>query len=526
MEYAIDKGGNYIHYSNAEKITSYKCPNCLERVFIRTGKNACFYHKPIRDRTPLQRICPEYHESISFEERVTNPLDALYINNGGIPLYLCSNGKEFELRAYFPTISKGSFNKLKGMGAKIHVNTKAYSKRDRKTYNIDNLNYYPVNTIEKWIYVECNSDIDELDVKRKWLWGIRGVDIENDLYHSNNEGGYRVALKADIKVGKTYRIMFDKYPPKIEGINFKYVGVIWLREKSAKKLISIYEMNIYCITDHSREFIEGKGYRLVEKSNELIPLWPPGVFIANEIFFNQQEAFFLHIKNSEKEKLYLTLRDDLLEINDIENNKYSILALQVKNRSIASSYGKKDKYDSEIKYSILYSDFLVRKQIIEPIIKISNITGKEIEFDKKNFKLPKDGRFYIESNVPFCAIVSNENYVISSSGSYFENVNYLSKLIINSKAFGIKIYKCKREKNEEKTKQSLDWELEYLRLYRCTLPVIKASSQHIRLLYLLSHNINEKNIQIYRLLETWIKTNAIPVSAVNYIEKILKYLGG
>ena len=527
MEYALDRNGHYVHHSVAKKSNLYKCPYCREEVFIRRAPNACFYHRPIHDRTPLQRTCPEYHEGTSRYGKIDNPIDILYINNGGIPLYLCNSDENFQLRAYFPTISENSFNKLRELGAKVYVNTKAYSKIDRKIYNVDNLKFYPVNTIEKWIYVKCEPRIHELDVRRKWLWGIRGVDIENDIYHSNKDGGYRVALKANINVGKTYRIMFDKYPPKIEGINFERIGEIWLREKSIRKLIGIYEMNIFNYTESAKEFIEGKGYHLVEKSNELIPLWPPAVFKGNEITFNQQEAFFLHINNSGKEKLYLTLYHNLLEIKDIKNKRYSIVKLQVYyDRSMAISDEEIRKYNSEIKYSTIYNKSLVKKQSIKPVIKIKDINNIEMNFDEKNLKLPKDRKIYIESNIPFCATVNNKNYIISSSSTCFENIDYLVDLKINSKAFGIKSYRYKREKPQIKTKSNLNWELEYSRLYRCVAPTIKANNQHFQLLYLLSQNTNGKNIQMYRLLETWIKTNAVPVSAISYIDRIFKTLGG
>lgn len=292
MEYAMDKGGHYVHHTVAKKSNSYKCPYCRDEVYIRGDPNACFYHRPIPNRTPLQRTCPEYHEGTSSYKKIDNPVDIIHINNGGVPLYLCNHGDNYQLRAYFPSISEDSLNKLSKLGVRVHVNTEAYSKKDRKIYNIDNLKFYPVNTIERWIYVKCDSKIDELDVHRKWLWGIRGVDIENDIYHSNKDGGYRVALKSNIIIGETYRIMFDRYPPNIEGINFEKIGEIWLREKSIRKLICIYEMNIYSFTEAAREFIEGKGYHLAEKPNELIPLWPPAVFKGNEIIFNQRETFF------------------------------------------------------------------------------------------------------------------------------------------------------------------------------------------------------------------------------------------
>lgn len=188
------------------------------------------------------------------------------------------------------------------------------------------------------------------------------------------------------------------------------------------------------------------------------------------------------------------------------------------------SDGEIEKNDSEIKYNILYDKSLIKKQLIKPVIKIKDTNNIEMNFDEKNLKLPKDRKLYIESNIPFCATVNNKNYIISSSSTCFENIDYLVDLKINSRAFGTKSYKYKREKPQIRVKSNLDWELEYTRLYRCTAPITKANNQHFQLLYLLSQNINEKNIQLYRLLETWIKTNSIPVSAINHLDRIFKSL--
>ena len=76
MEYAIDKNGDYVHYSVAKKSTFYRCPHCSEIVLVRNGLNACFYHKSIHDRTPLQRTCPEYHEKNSYK-KIDDQLDII-----------------------------------------------------------------------------------------------------------------------------------------------------------------------------------------------------------------------------------------------------------------------------------------------------------------------------------------------------------------------------------------------------------------------------------------------------------------
>lgn len=535
------RNGKRTHYSDAKRSIPYECRDCLEPVHLRGGKNACFSHNPILNRTPLQKSCPEYHDS----GKIYNKLDILYINNGGIPLYLCNSGKNFKLRAYFSTISENSFKKLKQAKAKIYVNTTAFQEEDRRVYNVENLSFYPVNTIEKWIDVKCEPSIFDADVKRKWLhgikgadierkWlhGIRGVDIKSDIYHSNKDGGYRVALKSNISVGKTYRIMFDKYPPKIKDINFKKVGKISLKEGYVNKVIDIYEMKIEKFTYQAIEFIERKGYKLVDKANELLPLWPPAVFQGNEITFNENKAFFLHINNSTKERLYYTLKNRFFQLDKGKSKTSIILFPTGGNKPIVASDVGREKFNPEIKFIIICNSTLVRKDLADQKIIIKAMDGTEIDFDKENLKPPENGRLYIKSSIPFCATVSYKNYVISSSNKYLENVDYFRNLTIDSKAFGTRSYMYEREsiqaiKSDDylDLNLNLNWELEYSRLYRCTSPTVKISNKHIRLLHLLSQNINEENVQLYRLIETWIKTNAVPTSAIRYIDDIFELLG-
>ena len=525
MEYARDRHGKLVHHSVAVRSEYYECPHCFERVFVRRGSKACFFHERIPDRTPLQRTCPEYHENDSYR-KIEDELNIIFINNGGIPLYLCNFGSHFELRAYFPKLSERSYENLKKIGAKIHVSPKYGLEVDKKTYSIENLDYYPVNTIDKWIDVTCTPPISDREVQRKWLWGIRGVDLEKDIYYSNREGGYRVALKANIRIGRSYRIMFEKTPPKIEGIKFHKAGQICLRKGYINKEINVYEMLIEKYTEQAREFIESKGYRLVDRSSYLLPLWPPAAFKGNEITFDQKEALFLHIDNSGKEEIYYTLHEHLIRAYHSATKNNAIIPLKIKNGSSIIISHREEITDYEIKYSTFYSPSLVQKQELKPEIIIEDSNRVKVNLDEAHTKLPKNRTLYINSNVPFCATVNSGNYVISSSSTCFENVGYQRKLILDCKAFGVKKYIYKNKDSKEKVLNKINWEAEYLKLYRCSSPTIRADNRYKKLLYLLSQNINRNNIQLYRLLETWIKTNSIPVAAIRYMDELLEGLGG
>lgn len=523
MEYAIDKSGDLIHHKNALKDKFYKCPYCKERVYVRRGLKACFYHEPKSQRTPLQKCCPEYHEGASYR-KTENSLNYIYMNNGGIPLYLCNYNNRFELRAYFPSISDKSLQYLREKDVKIHVNTKSVSLIDRRTYTVDNLDFYPVKTIESWIDVVCEPEIDNQEIQRKWLCGIRGVDVQKDIYHSGNEGGYRVAFGSDIIIGKCYRIMSYNNLPNIEGVSFNRVGYINLKEGCVDKKLLIYEMVISRYTEAARKFIESKGYKLVEKSNKLIPLWPPGAFKGNELIFDRKEVYFLHINPSGKSKLYYSRDNELVDLYSDENNIISLKLSQ--DDTIITSEIKNKISNYEILYSVTYNESLVRKEDFKEETIIKNSDGKIIKSDNENLILPKDRRIFITSNIPFCAIIKNRDFVISSSSMFFENIKYSHKLVIDCKAFGIKEFMFYR-KGTKSTFKKINWDNEYSKLYKCNAPTtIPASNRYIRLLYLISQLPNIDNKNVYKLLETWIKTNSIPVTALKYLDELLNYLGG
>lgn len=525
IEYAIDRNGNKLYATQAYGGMTYTCPYCLDDVIVRKGMErlAYFAHSPIHDRTPLQRICPGYkgNEHYSY---INNSLDKMYINNGGIPLYLCGENERYELRAYFPTLSDISMSKLRDVNAKIFVNTSAIYDADKAEYSIDNLNYYKVDTIESWVKIICKPTVYLPEMHRKWLWGIRGIDIKNDIYHSNKDGGYRVTLKSNINVGKTYRIIFGNHAPNIVGIEFSRLGCIKLKHSYSKTETPFYvylmKLNLY--TEDVRRFIESKGYKLLDSANELIPVWPPAVFEGTELKYEQSKALFLHINKTSKESVYYASLSSLVTVGN--NIKSSIIEVLTNNKTLAVA-NLDENIIEEIKFNIVQVNSLVKTPPIALTTSVMDIDDNTFEFTKTHLKPPRDGKLFVNSNMPFTAIVSNGNYVISSSNVCFEKVRYFDELHINSMAFGVLKYKYKRV--DDTTKQTiLNFEKVYLDLYRCVSPTVNADTSVIELLYMLSKNINDRNIMLYRLIELWVKTNKIPISAIKNLEKIRISLGG
>ena len=191
IEYGISRSGHHVKAKYAISKAAYTCPYCYDGIHVRKGevRDPYFSHNKISNRTPLQRICPGY-TGRNASDRIIGGVDRLYVNNGGLPLYLSKmshDSKKFKLYAYFPSVSNESYTILRQHRAKIEIYDKVKMK-----YNIENLDYYPIEYMTPWIDIRCNPELNLMDVKKKWLWGIRGIDIEKDFFHSHADGVYQI----------------------------------------------------------------------------------------------------------------------------------------------------------------------------------------------------------------------------------------------------------------------------------------------------------------------------------------------
>lgn len=513
MKFGIDKEGRKVHYKNALQWKQYFCPYCTEKLVLRNGKKACFAHNVIKERTPLQRMCPEYHESIGYS-KIDNAADVVYVMNGGIPLYLCNDGNRFELRAYFPTISENCRNRLIENRTEILVN-------ENKWCCIENLGYYPVRYITKWIDISTKPKLGTgfKEIRRKWLYGIRGIDIKNDIYHSGENGGYRVAIKANIYVGKKYRMIFLKKAPQINGIVFKNIGQIKLKENLKQKVFNIYEMKITKFTEEARQFIEGKSYHLADKISEIIPLWPPAVCNGKELTFNSDTAWFYHLPNSSEEylyeiqdgRMYFLSGNRVFKISDI--SAFSEKSVVITNKIIKDQKILDNADDTnvsaEIKYILNYKKRLNDKNLLEAKIIIKDIEGKIIDYNKDNNSVPKKGILFINTNVPIIARVMKGNYCIYSGRYGLERIDYGRTVNIDCRGFGNMYYRY----NKVCRYRKINWESIHEKFYRYRGGVAgSATYENKILLYKLRKNPTKENRDIYKILYKWIWTEKVPVN--------------
>lgn len=521
MEYGIDSYGNIVHHSNAFKYGQFYCPYCTEEVDIIRGSSAKkghFAHKKKKSRTPLEMACPEYHETASYK-RISNQLDRLYINNGGVPLYLHSRNKEFELRAYFPRLNEVNMQKLIQDRAKLVINNQTH-------YYVENLNYYTLDYIQDWINIKIDPDSSNEEVRRKWLWGIRGIDIYKDIYHANSEGGYRLAIKANMYIGKKYRIMFVNKPSKIEGVIFDLKGQIKLKENNCFNNFNVYEMKIIRFTEEARQFVESRGYHLLQKSSQLTPVWPPAINRGNELIFDSENVWFYHSLENEEEYLYEVGEKDLYRIPRKKIIKIRGLSKTIEKTLIVSNVPfqnqQKIQCTNEIKYMLVHRNQLVDKKELVPEIIVKNSDGKELDLANKDTMLPSDRRIFVATNLTIDVLLKKDSYILCSAKNWIEGLGYGKNLSIDCKGFGTINYEFKRYTNELEHNQKINWEEVYTCLYKCGGAITKPSYSNYHLLKNMGKSLNDKNKKVYDLIYRWVKQEKVPVRAQFYLEYILK----
>lgn len=518
MENGIDSHGRIVHHSDAWGQNKFYCPYCTEEVIVRRGNGACFAHKIIKNRTPLQRACPEYYENSSYR-KISNQLDRLYINNGGVPLYLYNSGEKFELRAYFPNLSEVRMKQLVENKTKLVINNKTH-------YYVENLNYYTVDYIQDWIDVKIIPTTAHEEIKRKWLWGIRGIDIDKDIYHANSEGGYRLAIKANMYVDKKYRIMFLNKAPTIEGIVFDLKGQIRLKENSWTSNFNVYEMEIVQFTESARQFVEVRGYHLFQKASQLTPIWPPSVARGNELIFDSENAWFYHSSDNAEEYLYEVQNQALRRIPRGKVIKVTNLSKSIEKTLVVSNIPFQDEERSEganeIRYMLQHRNSLNDKEEMIPEIVVKDSDGKQLDLADKEEVLPQDGRIFITTNLAIDILLKKDSYILFSAKNQLEELRYGKNISIDCKGFGTANYDFERLSDHSRQKQEINWKEAYTHLYKCSGATMRPSYSNKYLLQLMKGHLNRESRKTYELIYKWVQQEKVPVRAQFYLEYILK----
>lgn len=304
IEYGLDGNGRKIAAVDAMKKRSYKCYYCKQDIHVRRGtkRGAYFAHSPIQNRTPQQMACEGYKGHGAGEGYIDNNEDRIWIFNGGVPLHLIEVSTErFELVAMFPPLSKETMKQVEDLNGKVKVTEDEH----KQIFSAWNFRKYRVRTASSWIYVRPdNFEIFNEEIRRKWFWGFRGIDFDNDLFRADSCGGVRVGQLANIVIGKEYLFIHKRgVVPDGSGLYFEKKGKISFPNSISRMEYDVYSVTVTEMTDDAIAYIQQKGYQLIDKNDELIPMWPPAALEGKELIYHDddREAYIYHHKESNQQ---------------------------------------------------------------------------------------------------------------------------------------------------------------------------------------------------------------------------------
>lgn len=515
IEYGNDGNGMRVYPDKAMRGRTYKCPYCDDEIHVRkcNDRDDYFAHKSISNRTPEQMTCPGY----TGPGKIENPDDQLYIINGGVPLHLVENTEQhFQLIALFPPLSEESYDYL----AKWNVKVEIIGDGPDEIFTASNLRRYHVKSANKRIKIKCiNMKGVIAEVSKKWEWGIKEFKFDNDIFMSDFGGGSRVAKHSNIVIGKEYLIVhkFGELED-IRGIKFKTRGDLALSNMSSiRKEYEVYSLTVTEANNESIAFIQSKGYQLIEKNDEIIPLWPPAVIEGKELIYKKgnEEAFLYHKKQS-RQKVFLC---DIGIISQVfEDN--NLIKSQTNNKVLIISDYEFNELSREIRYFLTQErqNYNVKRYFEAEVYWKYKNGIKEIICETLPNKIYHED-ISIISNTIILALVYQNGYVVRSCSRLITKIKKGQALIIQNNPFAIIILTQFIDKDKIKYINKAQIIEKYVKkLYDCESKYIVADNK-LDSWIIKAQAISE---ELYKILLYWKTTRQMPSMA----EVILKELEG
>lgn len=436
IEYGIDGNGRKVSPEAAWSGRTYICPYCGMHIHVRKGhvKVDYFAHDRIEDRTPEQMMCPGY--TGEGKDSVSNPVDQVYITNGGIPLYLSKISDEyFELFAIFPRLSDKTMDILRRENAKVEITGNGRGKRYsawaiRKHRITDNSSRYNVRV------TGISQRIEE--VHHKWEWGIRGLDIGQDIFQAHLEGGYRLARHADVVVGKDYYYVYgDTKLPSEKGMKFTAVGTLKLSNGWSTRDYKVARFVIEEATEAAVSFIQTKGYQLIQDSDEIIPLWPPAVIEGKELHYaaDAKNAYFYHPIHA-RQKIYDITSHGMVPVYEKDN----IFWTRTDAATLILTDYDFNKFSREIRYMLLAGKYEQAEADYEPRSYIKRNTEEYEIADGITEEFYKPETFIV-SDDQFNLILMRDYVIRLSTRRSLDGLSRNDKLVLSYRGFGNRIIK-------------------------------------------------------------------------------------
>lgn len=499
-------------------IVDFYCPECHSPVFLktRTGAVPWFEHEHLdkENRTAIQLACSRYKNA---DKREYKPVDTYKIS-GAIPIYLLGKSDLFKFRVYFPQLSDQSLKQLVESNAKVHLsqnNTLEY------VFSAQNINYFDIATYTKYRFeVQIKDSKGNVlrnvpeEVKNKWVCGISAINVSRDIFHSWNDGGMRVAKGGFIYIGTSYRILKSRtewnYDKKINEIEIKKIGEVNFKNISS---IDVYELTPIEVTTKSLQYFAKRGYVLKHRNDEIIPLWPPAVSKGRELIYKDNTALLLHkisSGNINNQKVFTLEGNKIIQIQpyrlDNINDTSEIVQVNV-------GFSKPVMLGGELT-PMLYD---IHK---DENIMSCEARGLELKVEDKNacavctsFKeLPIEGKLYIKSNLPFVAYVKRGTFITFSSfnSGYIEGVKNDVEVSVDCGPWGKYCYSMQRDNNKQ---YSINWDYIYRQLLLCHGQTIIANKRILNLVNAIMKSSDRNARILFVLLNKWISTNSVPISA-------------
>ncbi len=512
IKFGIDGCGRKVTAREALKGRTYKCYYCKEDIHVRGYKKPYFAHMPIHNRTPQQMVCEGYKGKGIFENYIKNESDKLYIFNGGVPVHLVEFEREkYELVAMFPPLSNLSLEKLKEWEVKIRITGDG---RDQ-IFSAWNLRRYKIKTEKNWIYVKGENIKYEIEeIKRKWLWGIRGIAFDEDLFRMDVSGGIRVAQMSNIVVGKEYLFVHKgKNLNNLPGLNFNKKGIITF---SQGKKYDVYSVVVTNITDESIKYIQKNGYNLIEKSDELIPMWPPAAIEGKElIYHNGDNIAYLYHKKETNQQIFQWNSEIPYQIKERDN----IIKCSSNNNVILISDYEFNSLAKEMRYLLTHErQNFFRKRVFQ--ISICYRADNDIVKNLCDlFKQKKYNNVIFESNYEVVIFHVDNMYVTKSSCKHIYNLLNSGDIWIFYMPFGYEKVTCPiLSKEIELIQDKKDLLFDSIqKLYQCGSSYIPENGI-LNKWILYAENRNEKDL--LKILLAWRNIGYMPDKAILLLNEL------
>ncbi len=257
----------------------FSCPECNETVTLveRVDTTAYFRHHNRSQASPECDKRVDGRSGLTLYERV------------GLPLYLkCNSESSFKLYFGFPSLGEVLFQRAFEDKVQIKISNGVSHGRTERLIPITRTNFYedqttlvPVDFIPpNGQNYSINYSESAVSSKLRAVWSdyADGFQNESAIFTYTESGGKKIRRGDCITTEKEYFLITRRPPPSYPEINNRIAGTMYLDNY----LYNVYVIRINASTTNPSRFAGINNYLksifgvwLLEKSPELITLWPP-----------------------------------------------------------------------------------------------------------------------------------------------------------------------------------------------------------------------------------------------------------